>query len=431
MARRGRWRSTPYVLLAVGSLVMLLAGSAAGRYSPGWFDPGDPLPCGCSPAEAAAARTSLWIWVAVGAGGVLAGALLLVRWLDPAPRRPAGPLPAAAHALLAGMVGFVVPVVLFLPVIFLVLVGDHLVPLAALGAWLVHAAAVAGADRVAGAAWSSPRRSWLTGLAAGALGSGAAWAVLLAGPTARNAVPAVVDAAVVALTVLAARTLLAPRGSGSRAGRAAGAAAAAVAVALVVVAVLVPAVLLPRPEPVVAADPAPAAPTTQPPVPPPTSAAPVPATTAPPPVEAEVPCGPADLRFSVTGWDAAMGARAAAVEATNTGTRPCWVEGVPVVTLLQGGRPLTLVVEQGQSADGSPPVVQRVGIAPGGHAYALLDWRTYAGWADAETPQSVTVALAPGAPAADAAVVGGPGPAPFDLADGGTWGIAPWAPPWS
>ncbi|MGY1602443.1 DUF4232 domain-containing protein [Geodermatophilus sp. SYSU D00815] len=427
---RGRWRSTPYVLLAGGFLVMLLAGSAAGRYSPGWFDPGDPLPCGCSPEEAASARASLWIWVAAGAVGALAGTLLLVRRLDPAPRRPAGPLPTAAHALLAGMVGFVVPVVLFLPVVFLLLVGDHLVPLAALGAWLVHAAAVAGADRGVGAEWSSPRRSWLTGLAAGALGSGAAWAVLLAWPTARNAVPAVVDAAVVALTVLAARTLLAPRGGGSRAGRVVGTVAAAGAVALVVVAVLAPAALLPRPEPVVAAGPVPAVPTTEPPVAPPTGAAPAPATT-PPPVEAEVPCDPADLRFAVTGWDAAMGARSAAVEATNTGTRPCWVAGVPVVTLLQGGRPLALTVEEGRTADGSPPVVQRVGLAPGGHAYALLDWRTYAGWADAETPQSVTVALAPGAPAVDVPVAGGHGPAPFDIADGGTWGIAPWAPPWN
>jgi hypothetical protein len=148
-------------------------------------------------------------------------------------------------------------------------------------------------------------------------------------------------------------------------------------------------------------------------------------------VDADVACDQADLGFAVTGWDAAMGARFASLQATNTGARPCWVEGIPAVTLLQGGRPLQLPAEPGQTADGSPAVVQRVGIAPGGNAYALLDWRTYAGWADDTTPQSVTVALAPGEPPVEAGIIGGPGPAPFDIADGGEWGIAAWAPPWN
>jgi hypothetical protein len=72
-----------------------------------------------------------------------------------------------------------------------------------------------------------------------------------------------------------------------------------------------------------------------------------------------------------------------------------------------------------------------VGIAPGGTALALLTWRTDAGRADAATPQSVTVALKAGSAPVPVVVHSPSGPAPFDLADGGTWGIAPWAPPWN
>ena len=101
------------------------------------------------------------------------------------------------------------------------------------------------------------------------------------------------------------------------------------------------------------------------------------------------------------------------------------------MTLLQGGRPLQLTLAPGEMADGSPVVVQKVGIAPRGHAFAQLDWRTYGGEADDTTPQSVTVALTTGARPVPAGIVGGPGPAPFDIADGGSWGIGPWAPPWT
>jgi hypothetical protein len=432
-----RWRSTPYALVAVGFLVLFVSGSAAGRYTPGWFDPDDALPCRCSPEEAASALTALWVWVGVGSALVLGGVLLFSLGVDRTPRRPAGPLPAPAHALVAGMVGFVLPAALFMPVLFLVILSDHLVPAAVLLALLVHAAAMSGVDRAIGPAWSSPRRSWLTGLAAGAIGSGAAWALLFAEPTADDDwMPAVVDAAAVALVVLAGRTLFAPRSGRTRPGLAVGAVAALAGAALLVVSVAVPDLLLPRPwHPAVAAPAAavPAVPTTEPPALP-TTSAPVPApasTTRPPLVGADVPCDQADLAFVVTGWDAAMGARFASVQATNTGDAACWVEGVPSVTLLQGGHPLQLTLEPGQMGDGSPVVVQQVGIAPGGHAYALLDWRTYAGWADDTTPQSVTVALTTGTAPLPAGIVGGHGPAPFDLADGGSWGVGPWAPPWN
>jgi hypothetical protein len=95
-----------------------------------------------------------------------------------------------------------------------------------------------------------------------------------------------------------------------------------------------------------------------------------------------VPCAQEDLRLVVGGFDAAMGARAASLRATDVGAAPCWPEGRPVVTLLQDGRPLDLTVEPGQSPTRVPAVEQRVGIAPGGYA------------------------------------------------DGGSWGIAPWAPRW-
>ena len=51
------------------------------------------------------------------------------------------------------------------------------------------------------------------------------------------------------------------------------------------------------------------------------------------------------------------------------------------------------------------------------------------GWPDAETSPSVTVALEVPSPPVEVGIVGGPPGAPFDLADGGAWAIAPWAPP--
>jgi hypothetical protein len=124
-----------------------------------------------------------------------------------------------------------------------------------------------------------------------------------------------------------------------------------------------------------------------------------------------------------------MGARAASLRAVNDSAEPCWVEGVPVVIVMQGGRPLALTVGPGETPEGGPGVVQRVGIAPGGEASALLTWRSYGGWADTGTPQSVMAALDAGSSLVPVAVPEGIGPAPFDIADGGAWAIAPWAPP--
>jgi hypothetical protein len=153
----------------------------------------------------------------------------------------------------------------------------------------------------------------------------------------------------------------------------------------------------------------------------------------PPPPAAGVtrPCSETDLDFAVVGFDGAMGARAASLQATNVGSGSCWVEGMPVVVVLQGGRPLDLQVGPGETPQGAPAPVQRVGIAPGGTALALLTWRSYGGWADSETPQSLTAALDATSTLVPAEVAGASGPAPFDIADGGAWAIAPWAPPWN
>jgi hypothetical protein len=147
------------------------------------------------------------------------------------------------------------------------------------------------------------------------------------------------------------------------------------------------------------------------------------------PVAASVPCAQQDLSFAVAAFDGAMGARAASLQATNLSAAPCWVEGTPVVVVMQGGRPLSLSVGPGRTPDGAPAVPQRVGLAPGGRANALLTWRSYGGWADLETPQSVATALDADSSLVAAQITGVSGPAPFDIADGGAWAIAPWAPP--
>jgi hypothetical protein len=87
-------------------------------------------------------------------------------------------------------------------------------------------------------------------------------------------------------------------------------------------------------------------------------------------------------------------------------------------------------VGPGETTDGTPAQPQRVGVGPGGTAVALLTWRSYGGWADLETAQAVTAALDPSSTLVTAAMPADAGPAPFDIADGGAWGIAPWAPPW-
>jgi hypothetical protein len=435
--RRRLGRRLAWWLVVAGGLVMAYGAIATGPYRPDLVDP-DPacLVRGeCSPAEIESALRALW-WV-VGAGGVLALiGVALATWLMPTTTRPArsARLPVLVHAGSAGALVTLVPLVLAVPgLIVLLWGGTHAVPLLLAAVWLAQAGVVTWLDGLAGRPAGTPRRAWMTGLGASAAGIGAAawlflgdrafflpwWAYVL------------VDGAALALAVLLGRLVTDPVGGrpGDRVRRVAALAGVLGVVGLAVVAVVA---AQPGPWPVAVSAPG-RGPVPSPPSPPPSSAPgppSAPSPSAPPPVPAEVPCTHDDLAFDVPGFDAAMGARGASIRATNLGAQPCWVEGVPVVTLLQGGRPLELTVEPGQAPTGGPAVAARVGIAPGGSALALLTWRTYAGWADAETPQAVTVALDAGSPPEPVDVVSGGQPAPFDLADGGAWGIAPWAPPW-
>lgn len=442
---QARW-VTPgraWALVTAGLLAMFWAAERSNRYRPNSFDPDDPLPCasrpeGCpSPEGIEAALRTAWWWVGVGALLVLVGVALSVWRSSSAPhRRSHASFSAVVHAVLAAACSGVLLVLMSFPLVLALFMGPHAIPGALVATWLAEAGVLAGLDALIGRA-GTPRRSWVTGLAvsAGVLGA-MVWALWI------DRIPAdpwwssaVVGAGAAGLGTLLARLLTDPLRPGGPARRRRGAAVAVVVVLGIGSAVVAGDVLRRPLQLPVAAAPPPAtpAPSTEPPSPTPapvTRPAPAPVTTPPPPVAADVPCTASDLRFTVPGFDGAMGARAASIQAANVGAAPCWVEGVPVVTLLQGGRPLRLTVEPGQSPQGGPAPVQRVGIAPGGRALALLTWRTYGGWADAETPQSLTVALDAASPPVPV-VVSASGPAPFDIADGGAWGIAAWAPPWS
>ncbi|TFV52833.1 DUF4232 domain-containing protein [Blastococcus sp. TF02A-35] len=424
-------------LVVLGLLWMLAAGMRAGRYRPGWFDPDDGPPCaftpqGC-PADLEAALRGLWWWVGAGGVVVLLGVVLVAVALSPEEPPSFRVLPGALHAAVTGLATAVATGVALLPALFLVLLGEHLLPGLVLAAWLGQGLLVAALHAWGAAA--APRRSWLVGLGVSAAGTAAVAVLLFAAPSLWGSWGPVMlaDGAVVAGAVLVVRIAGGPwTGRRPAAPVRAGGAAAVLAV---LAGVLVGLVASQRPDLVLARPPsrpvpvAPEVPSLPPPTAAPVPSAPVPSTTPPAPVTADVPCAPADLRLEVGGFDAAMGARAASVQATNVGAAPCWLEGVPVVTLWQGGRPLRLAVEPGSAPTGGPAVAQRVGVAPGGSALALLTWRTYAGWADAGTPQAVTVAVDPSWDPVDVPIVPGSGPAPFDIADGGTWAVAPWAPP--
>jgi Protein of unknown function (DUF4232) len=434
--QRDRVRWSGIGLALVGLVWTAVAGMAAGQYVPGWFDPDDGPPCalrpgGCGLDGPAASLRALWWWVGAGGLVVAAGVALTVWALDPARSDgPARRLPAVPHALAAAVLSPLVLVPLAPVGLFLLLVGGTahvLVALLLLG-WLAEAAGLAVLDHAVGERGLSTRGRAVGSLAAAALAVGVTAVDQVRDPGPLGAPVLARHVAALALAVLVTRFLVAPAVPGGR-GRAVGAAVGAGAVLAVAALVLVPVLQATQPAPpdVVAAPPSSVAPD---PTAPPVTPTPTPPPT-PPLVTADAPCAQSDLDFSVGGFDAAMGARAASLVATNTGTSPCWLEGVPVVVLLQGGRPLALQVGPGETPEGTPAESQRVGVAPGGTALALLSWRSYGGWADQETPQAVSVALDPSTTLVTAAMPADPGPAPFDLADGGAWGIAPWAPPWN
>jgi len=411
------------VWLGVALLVVVTTRSAG--WQPPFIDPDDPLPCemrvdGC-PADVAAASTALWWWSLVPVAVVLVGAVVSAASRPAEPAAPGGQPSPALHLGAAGAGAAVLSVLGVGPLLVSVVVSPHTELVVVVLGWLVVAWFLRVVDGAIGPHGVAPRRRALDALAVAAVAL-AVWT--WRAHTAPGGLPAIAAAAgTVALAVVActALALLLRRPTGRRA-----------AVALPVVAVLSVAaavVTTTRPSDVVAAPPVVADPApSTPPGLPADGASPAtdPVPTAPPTgVDVDVPCTPADLALTVGGFDAALGARAASVVATNTGTTPCLLVGTPTVTLLQGGRPLQLTVEPGRDPSGNPAVVVPVGLAPGAAAFVLLGWRTYGGWADAGTPQSVTVDLGSGA--VPAALPTDLGPAPFDVADGGTWEIAPWA----
>ena len=425
-------------LVCVGLVWTVIASLQSWSHVPDAFDPSDG-PCATDVDGAcAAALRGLWWWVGVGAVLTVLGVALLVCSLSSrGSDAPSRQLHAVAHALLAAVVSPLLFVPGLPPAFFLLLGGTQhvLVPLA-LGLWLLELALLAALDEAVGEGGPSPRTRHL----GAALVAGAAVAVSLLDQVRDlghlGAAELTRHAVVVGSGVLVVRFLSSPGTSRTRVTAAAvGAAVALAAGALVLVPVLRAqdgdrSAALPREQavaPLPSPTPEPAVPPVPEPVPTPT---PTPTLAPEPePVSADAPCAQQDLAFDVGGFDGAMGLRAAVLVATNTGAAPCWLEGVPVVVLLQGGRPLALQVGEGQTPEGGVPQVQRVGVAPGGTASALLTWRTYGGWADAETPQAVTVALDASTTLVAAVMPAGEGPAPFDLADGGAWGIAPWATP--
>ncbi|WP_299954333.1 DUF4232 domain-containing protein [uncultured Modestobacter sp.] len=432
-----RWaRHLGVALLVVGLLLATSAGLSAGQYTPSWFDPDDPLGCatgagGCGPDGPEAALQGLWWWAGAGVFLAVVGVALVVRTLDGTPRgAPDRRLPAVVHALGAAALVPLLLVALVLPAFLLLLAAGsaHVLVGMLLAGWLLESTVLHLLDGAIGEVGTSSRGRAAAALAASGLAVGVTAAELVRDPVRFDRSLLLGHMAAVALAVLLVRFLAAPGAAGARArGVGAGAAAALAVVALVLVPISddravergQPVAIAPTPAPTPAPEPSPA------PVPP----APTPEPT-PEPVVADQPCAQSDLTFRVGGFDAAMGARAAALEATNTGPTSCWLEGVPVVVLLQDGRPLALQVGPGETPEGTPAEAQRVGVAPGGSAVALLTWRSYGGWADLATPQAVTVALDASTTLVAAELEGG-GAAPFDIADGGAWGIAPWAPPWS
>lgn len=390
---------------AAGVFVMVGAGVTASRYSPPGFDPDD------GPAHPAVPPAVWWGLEAVGLALVLAG-LLRTGWLlrrAPAPRVP-HPAPAWAEVAAGALAGAVVGPIAGLFALVGVLLSEQAVPAAVTVFWLAHAAAVTGLQ------WRTvpqptAARGWCTGLVVGALAVVVVvgWVAALRGPV--EAVP-VVDGAAVALALLVRRAAA----GGVRPWRAAtGVLGVLGAAAVVVVGASTAADRVdraapssePRPSPRAAA-PAPAAPGP--------SSPPAPAGT---PVDPRVACAPAELAWSTTGWDAAMGTRAVTVVATSRADHPCYLDGTPGVAIAQGGRELRLTTEP----TAGPGPAGRVGLAPGGSASFPLIWAGHGAAADADTPQELRVVVDDGDPST---VPLGAGPAPFDLVDGATIEVGPW-----
>ncbi|WP_219417436.1 DUF4232 domain-containing protein [Pseudonocardia nigra] len=413
-----------WATVAVGMLVMVIAGGVAQRYTPFWFDPdeGCALYGRCVTEASEAALRALW-WVAgVGLVVLLLGVAGTVSALPRARQRaPQVELSAPVQAAVAGTAGLVTGTVGGPLVVFAILVAAQAVPAVVCLLWLVDARLVAVLVGKTGPAQHGARFGWSTGLAAGALAvavSAGLWSTGLA--AGQWYLPAFAHGAALAVAVLVARLVAAP--AGGRAGSASGLVGTLAVFGAVTFLAAVPEP--PDPEPVgpperhsappPVAAPSPAAPQTPDPTRPPAAD-----------VQAARVCAPGELTWSTAGWDAAMGGRWVTVVATSTAPVACSVDGFPRIDLRQGGRSLGLVVEPGSPIDPNVPVVaRRVGIAPGGSASFVLHWRGYGAAADEDTPQTLVVALDGDRAWRDVPL--SDGPAPFDLVDGATVVVGSW-----
>lgn len=147
------------------------------------------------------------------------------------------------------------------------------------------------------------------------------------------------------------------------------------------------------------------------------------------PTDAGRECDVDDLSIVNHGWDAWTGNTATSLTATNLGDDPCLLGGWPSLRLDQGGRPLALTTEQVTHALGGQPVPpRRLLLRPGQSATTLLTWRGYRNAADSETPQRLTIRLGSVERREVPLEPPSPGPAPFDLVDGGALLIGAWQP---
>lgn len=416
-------------MTAAGLLVMVVAGLAASQFTPFWFDPdeGCALQGRCPGPSTDAALQALWALEWAGLAVVFLGLVLTGRRLRATPSEPPShPLPGWAEAAAGVLVGMALCVTVGWFALVGALVSVPAIPAALCLYWLVQAAAVTALDRRTGPAHPTPLPGWVTGLVVSAFAVAAlAWWAFL-NPGSFGAFP-VVGGLAVALGLLIRRAAawragLAP--AGARQWSSAGAAIvvlAAVAVVLFVTGGSDPGqedrgvpvdVAAPRPPPQPPAAPQPAAPTASAPV--------------DEPVVATVACGPQDMAWTATGWDAAMGTRAVTIVATSHAARPCYVDGFAEIAVWQGGRALRLTTEPGSPTSPEAPAARRVALAPGGTARFSLVWKGYGAASDEKTPQELTVTL-PGA-AEPSRVPLGTHPAPFDLVDGGTVEVGPWQP---
>lgn len=147
------------------------------------------------------------------------------------------------------------------------------------------------------------------------------------------------------------------------------------------------------------------------------------------------PCSSDALQLVAEGWDGITGNSVAALRATNVGATACALDGIPELTLTQGGQEIGLRPEPLTHLEPTVEAAEGIGLAPGSSAQSRLYWPGYRTAADRETPQTLTVRIDPAQEAVAVRFLptpygDDPGPAPFDLKSGVEGGavieIGPW-----